>query len=174
MQHFLNANFKCRDQQVHGITFGILEKIIAAVSRHEIDVARMLTAAYTLAFYAMLRPTEYMLTPRHSTFDETRRMRACDVTFYKGTTRLTTTSNTRPDRYTIKSLVRQGIGNLWTLRGPQPSGSSIYTLGQWIGAPPAARVPRKKLGSETLMNFHGHHTIQRGEKKHGGMRTPFV
>ena len=54
MQHFLNANFKCRDQQVHGITFEVLEKIVAAASRHELDVARMLTAAYTLAFYAML------------------------------------------------------------------------------------------------------------------------
>ena len=87
MQHFLNANFKCRDQQVHGITFEVLEKIVAAASRHDKDVARMLAAAYTLAFYAMLRPTEYMLTPRHSTFDATRHMRACDVTFYKGPTR---------------------------------------------------------------------------------------
>ena len=101
MQHFLNANFKCRDQQVHGITFEILEKIVAAASRHHPDVARMLTAAYTLAFYAMLRPTEYMLTPRHGTFDETRHMRACDVTFYKGTTRLTTASSARPDRFTV-------------------------------------------------------------------------
>ena len=37
MQHFLNANFKCRDQQVHGITFEVLDKIIAAASRHELD-----------------------------------------------------------------------------------------------------------------------------------------
>ena len=58
MQHFLNGSFKCRDQQVHGITFEVLEKIVAAASRHEIDVARMRTAAYTLAFYAMLRPTD--------------------------------------------------------------------------------------------------------------------
>ena len=72
MQHFLNANFKCRDQQVHGITFEVPEKIVAVASRHQLDVARMITAAYTLAFYAVLRPTEYMLTPRHSTFDETR------------------------------------------------------------------------------------------------------
>ena len=61
----------------------------------------MLTAAYTLAVYAMLRPTEYTLTPRHSTFDETRHMRACDVTFYKGATRLAATSSTKPDRYTV-------------------------------------------------------------------------
>ena len=61
----------------------------------------MLTAAYTLTFYAMLRPTECMLTPGHSTFDETRHMRACDVTFYRGSTRLAKTSSTRPDRYTI-------------------------------------------------------------------------
>ena len=101
MQHFLNANFKCRDQHVHGITFEVLEKIIAAASRHELDVAHMLTAAYTLAFYAMLRPIEYMLTPRHSMFDETRHMRACDVTFYKGATRLAATSSTRPDKYTV-------------------------------------------------------------------------
>ena len=39
MQHFLNANFKCRDQQVHSVTFEILEKIVAAASRHELDVA---------------------------------------------------------------------------------------------------------------------------------------
>ena len=67
MQHYRNANFKCRDQQVHGITFELLEEIVAAASRHEIDVARMLTAltaAYTLAFYAMLRPTEYMWLSR--------------------------------------------------------------------------------------------------------------
>ena len=86
---------------VHGITFEILEKIVAAASRHEIDVTRMLTAAYTLAFYAMLRPTEYMLTPRHCTFDKNRHMRACDVTFYKRATRLTTTSTTRPNQDTI-------------------------------------------------------------------------
>ena len=56
MQHFLNANFECRDRQmhVHGITFEVLEKIIEAASRHELDVTRMLTAAYTLALYAML------------------------------------------------------------------------------------------------------------------------
>ena len=96
MQHFLNANFKCRDQQVHGITFEVLEKIIEAASRHELDVTRMLTAAY-----AMLRPTGNMLTPSHSTFDETRHVCACDVTFYKGATRLAVTSGTKPDRYTV-------------------------------------------------------------------------
>ena len=101
MKHFLSANFKCRDQQVHGITFEILEKIVAAASQHEPDVAHMLAASYTLAFYAMLRPTEYMLTPLHNKFDETRHMRACDVTFYRGSARLLLTGNIRPDRYTI-------------------------------------------------------------------------
>ena len=86
---------------MHGIAFEVLEKIVAAASRHQLDVARILTAAYTLAFYAMLRPTEYMLTPRHGTFDETRHMHACDVTFYKGTARLTTASSAKPDRYTV-------------------------------------------------------------------------
>ena len=83
---------------MHGIAFEILEQIIEAASRHELDVTRVLMAAYTLSFDAMLRPTEYMLTPRHSTFDETRHMCACDVAFYKGATKLAVTSSTKPDR----------------------------------------------------------------------------
>ena len=61
----------------------------------------MLRASYSLAFYALLRPTEYMLTPRHNKFDECRHMRACDIQFkYKGRT-ITTDAPQTPDSFSV-------------------------------------------------------------------------
>ena len=50
---------------------------------------RVLRAAFTLAWFALLRPTEYMLTPGHPTFDPSRHMRASDIQFYNGATPVT-------------------------------------------------------------------------------------
>ena len=81
LQKIIDANFKCGDKQVHGITYDDLQRIMKAASQHPPGISLMLRASYSLAFYALLRPTEYMLTPRHSTFDECRHMRACDIQF---------------------------------------------------------------------------------------------
>ena len=61
----------------------------------------MLRASYSLASYVLLRPTEYMLTPRHSTLDEYRHMRACDIQFkYKGQT-ITSDATQTPDSFSV-------------------------------------------------------------------------
>jgi integrase len=87
LQKIIDANFKCGDRQVHGITYDDLQRIMKAASQHPPGISLMLRASYSLAFYALLRPTEYMLTPRHNKFDECRHMRACDIQFkYKGRT----------------------------------------------------------------------------------------
>jgi hypothetical protein len=61
----------------------------------------MLRAAYTLAWFALLRPTEYMLTPLHNRFDESRHMRAGDVTFWLGDNQLQPGDTRTPDRMRV-------------------------------------------------------------------------
>ena len=43
----------------------------------------VLRAASSLAWFAMLRPTEYMLTGEHPEFDRSRHLRGVDIEFYK-------------------------------------------------------------------------------------------
>ena len=61
----------------------------------------MLPAAYALAWFALLRPTEYMLTPLHSSFDHTRHLRAGDITFWRGGTQLHDYEGGTPDRMLV-------------------------------------------------------------------------
>ena len=101
LQKIIDANFKCGDKQVHGITYDDLRRIMRAASQHPPEVSLMLRASYSLAFYALLRPTEYMLTPLHHTFDECRHMRACDIQFkLKGRTLGLDAAGT-PDSFTV-------------------------------------------------------------------------
>ena len=72
----ITASFKsgyCHSQ-VHGITFEKLTATMAAASNHPPRHALILRAAFSFAFYAMLRPSEYMMTPRHSKFDPGRHL----------------------------------------------------------------------------------------------------
>ena len=48
----------------------------------------MLRSAHTLAWFAMLRPTEYMTTPLHKIFDHTRHMRAGDIQLFENDSKL--------------------------------------------------------------------------------------
>ena len=101
LQKVIDANFKCGDRQVHGITYDVLQRIMKAATQHPPCISLMLRASYSLAFYALLRPTEYMLTPRHNKFDECRHMRACDIQFkHKGRT-ITTDALQTPDSYSV-------------------------------------------------------------------------
>ena len=54
----------------------MLNVIMANADKHPPRHSPLLRAAFSFAFYAMLRPSEYMMTLKHNTFDETRHMRA--------------------------------------------------------------------------------------------------
>ena len=91
--------------QVHGITYDDLQRIMEAASQHPPGISLMLKASYSLAFHELLRPTEYMLTPRHNRFDKCRHMRACDIQFkYKGRTIATDAPQT-PDSFSVNIKV---------------------------------------------------------------------
>ena len=84
-----------------------------------------------------------MLTPRHSTFDETRHMRTCDVTFYKGTAKLATASSAKPDRYTVNIKQSKAdpnrIGAMPTIGAadtPTCPGSAMWSYFQHIKPAP--------------------------------------
>ena len=74
------ASYRSGQKQVHGLTYEKLGHIMTAADKLPKKTATMLQAAYTMAWFGMLRPTEYMLTPAHDTFDASRHMRAGDVT----------------------------------------------------------------------------------------------
>ena len=74
---------KAAHRQVHGITADTLKQMIEATKRLPRKARSTLKAAYTLAWYGMLRPTEYMLTPSHPVFDQSRHMRAGDIQLYR-------------------------------------------------------------------------------------------
>ena len=74
---------------------------MARAYTHGPDVTCLLRASHSLAYYAMLRPTEYMLTPLHNTFNKTRHRRACDVTFYRNGRYLPKTSSVTPGKNTV-------------------------------------------------------------------------
>ena len=71
MMNFITASFRSGDNQVHGVTYDTLKSTMAQAATHRPEVACLLRASYSLAYYALLRPTEYMLTPLHNTFDST-------------------------------------------------------------------------------------------------------
>ena len=81
---FIKARWQSGERQVHGIDYEQLDALCDRVKKYGQEIACMLIAAYTLAFFALLRPGEYMLTPRYPEFDESRHARACDITFYRG------------------------------------------------------------------------------------------
>ena len=77
-------------------------------------------ASYSLAFYALLRPTKYMLTPRHNTFDECRHMRACDVQFKLEGRTLAPDAVGAPDSFTV---------NIMMSKNDQTRGGSTALIG---------------------------------------------
>jgi hypothetical protein len=97
----ITASYWSARRQVHGITYEKLEKLVDATRQLERSTGELLRAAYTLAWFALLRPTEYMLTPLHNSFDRTRHLRAGDVTFWSGQTQLQPGDQGRPDRMII-------------------------------------------------------------------------
>ena len=108
MKNFVTASFKSGDNQVHGITYDTPQSIMGQAYAHSPDVACLLRASYSLAYYAMLRPTEYMLSPLHSTFDRTRHTRANDATFYRHGKHLPKTSSVTPDSFDINIKMSKG------------------------------------------------------------------
>ena len=97
----ITAHYKSARRQVHGITYERLELLIHNAQRLDANSAATLTAAYSLAWFAMLRPTEYMLTPQHSKFDPTRHLRAGDVKFWRAQQEIRPGSTQRPTYMTV-------------------------------------------------------------------------
>ena len=79
----ITADFCSGNNQVHGISYEGLVSIIGRCRKLSPATGSLLEAAFTLAWFALLRPSEYMLTPRHPRFDPSRHLRAGDITFYK-------------------------------------------------------------------------------------------
>lgn len=88
-------------RQVHGITYEKLSTLIDNTRTLEPNTGNLLRAAYTLAWFALLRPTEYMLTPLHKTFDRMRHLRAGNITFWAGHNELKPGDRGRPDRMIV-------------------------------------------------------------------------
>ena len=79
----VTANYASGQRQVHGATHKHLSALIQAADTLPTSTGRAAVgAAYSLAWYALLRPSEYMLTPAHKSFEPSRHMRAGDVVFY--------------------------------------------------------------------------------------------
>ena len=100
-RRLITAQYKSARRQVHGITYEGLERLVTASRRTRGPAATLLPAAYTLAWYALLRPTEYMLTPLHNTFDHTRHLRAGDITFWSDERQLHNYDDGVPNRMTV-------------------------------------------------------------------------
>jgi hypothetical protein len=84
----VTAAAEAAQRQVHGISAAHLRHMTAKAAQYPKGAQTMLQSAHTLAWFGMLRPTEYMTTPAHPLFDRTRHMRAGDVQLYKGNTPL--------------------------------------------------------------------------------------
>ena len=100
-RRLITATYASARRQVHGITYERLDALVAAASALPPTPARMLRAAYTVAWFALLRPTELMLTPKHNRFDRTRHLRAGDIQYWKGETRVRLGAGITPDRITV-------------------------------------------------------------------------
>ena len=75
-------------RQVHGISGPLLRRLVQGTKHMAPGVADTLAAAYTLAWYGLLRPAEYMTTPAHPRFDASRHLRAGDIELFAGNRRL--------------------------------------------------------------------------------------
>ena len=100
-RRLITAQYTSANRQVHGITYETLQDIHRRAGRLPERAARILRAAHTMAWFALLRPTEYMLTPLHNSFDRTRHLRAGDITFWAGSRQLTPGTHGHPDRMII-------------------------------------------------------------------------
>ena len=100
-RRLITAKYTSARRQVHGVTCEKLGDIMTAAREIKGRPGRILRAAYTLAWFALLRPTEYMLTPLHGVFDPARHLRAGDVTFWKGGQHITHTHDGSPDRMIV-------------------------------------------------------------------------
>jgi hypothetical protein len=100
-RRLIAASYRSGQRQVHGLTYGQLKQIMKATTRLSSGVSTMLRAAYGLAWFGMLRPTEYMLTPAHNTFDTSRHMRAGDITLFKDQRRLEHNSSEHATHMTV-------------------------------------------------------------------------
>ena len=99
----LTANFRAAGRQVHGLKKRHLDRLVEATNQQQPATARPLAAAFTLAWYAMLRPSEYMTTPRHNKFDPSRHMRRGDIQFYCGKRRMNSRDTSRqPTHMTVE------------------------------------------------------------------------
>ena len=99
------ADFASGDNQVHGINFELLTEIVHECRKLDEQTATLLEAAFTLAWFALLRPTEDMLTPGHPVFDQSRHLRAGDITFWHKGKRTTPGQGPEPD--SIKANIKQ-------------------------------------------------------------------
>jgi hypothetical protein len=100
-RRLITAQYWSARRQVHGITIETLDAVMARSRRTPGPAATMLPAAYSLAWFALLRPTEYMLTPLHKNFDHTRHLRAGDITFWRGSKQIRGYNGDTPDRMIV-------------------------------------------------------------------------
>ena len=97
----VTAAAKSAQRQVHGLSAKHIHRMHRKASRYQTGPTEMLRSAHTLAWFAMLQPTEYMPTPAHKLFDRTRHLRAGDVQLFKVSKRLKATSNQTATHMTV-------------------------------------------------------------------------
>ena len=79
------ASYRSGQRQVHGIDYRQLTELLNATRTLTAEnAAVLLRAAYNLAWFGLLRPSEYMLTPAHAQFEPSRHMRAGAIELYNG------------------------------------------------------------------------------------------
>jgi site-specific DNA-cytosine methylase len=123
-RRLITAQYKSANKQVHGITFSMLKTLHRRAGNLPPPPRRLLRAAHTLAWFALLRPTEYMLTPLHSEFDKTRHLRAGDITFWEGERRVRPDEGGNPDRMIVN--VKQSKTD-WSRLGAKLVVGATYT-----------------------------------------------
>jgi hypothetical protein len=88
----VTASARSAQRQVHGFTAKVLKRMNRKAASFPAEARDMIRSAHTLAWFAMLRPTEYMTTPQHLQFDCTKHMRARDIQLFENDTELHATS----------------------------------------------------------------------------------
>jgi hypothetical protein len=83
----ITASYESSHRQVHGITAKALKRLLNKTDTIK-GAEMILKAAYSLAWYGMLRPSEYMTTPGHPDFNSAKHTRAGDIELYRNNRRL--------------------------------------------------------------------------------------
>ena len=98
----ITASYRSGQRQVHGLLYEDVKQLLGAAEKLPTKAAgTMLRAAYNLAWFGMLRPSEYMLTPGHPEFDPSRHMRAGDIELFRGSKLISHTDTQEATHMTV-------------------------------------------------------------------------